>query len=58
MWCSAIGYHRHAPPEPARGAACRRGAAVGKVWRIGVLMGLPRETPRYAPFHQGLREFG
>ena len=30
----------------------------GKVWRIGVLLGAPRETPRYAPFHQGLREFG
>ena len=30
----------------------------GKVWRIGVLLGAPRETPRYAPFHQGLRELG
>ena len=30
----------------------------GKVWRIGVLLGGARETPRYAPFHQELRELG
>ena len=30
----------------------------GKVWRIGILAGAPREEPRWAPFHQELRERG
>ena len=29
-----------------------------KVWRIGYLSGLPRESPRAVPFHEGLRELG
>ncbi|HEY5865716.1 MAG TPA: ABC transporter substrate-binding protein [Candidatus Tectomicrobia bacterium] len=58
MWCSAIGCIVTITLSLLAVPLAAGAQPAGKVWRIGVLMGLPRETPRYAPFHQGLREFG
>ena len=50
--------HRHPPPASACGAARRRGAASGQGLADRGSHETPPESPRWALFHQGLREFG
>src|SRR5215510_13009361 len=58
MWYSAVGCIVTLTLSLLAVPLAAGAQSAGKVWRIGVLLGSPRETPRYAPFHQGLREFG
>jgi putative ABC transport system substrate-binding protein len=58
MWCSALGCIVTLTLSLLAVPFASGAQPAGKVWRIGVLIGAPRETPRYAPFHQGLRELG
>src|SRR5262245_56736906 len=58
MWCRALGCIVTLTLSLLAVPLAAGAQPAGKVWRIGVLLGAPRETPRYAPFHQGLRELG
>jgi putative tryptophan/tyrosine transport system substrate-binding protein len=58
MWFSAVGFMMTLTLSLLAVPLAAGAQPAGKVWRIGVLLGAPRETPRYAPFHQELRELG
>ena len=57
MWCSAVGCIVTLVLSLLAAPLAATAQPVGKVWRIGVL-GPPPESPRWAPFRQGLRELG
>ena len=57
MWCSAVGCIVTLVLSLLAAPLAATAQPVGKVWRLGVL-GPPPESPRWAPFRQGLRELG
>ena len=58
MWCSAIGCLVTLTLSLLAAPLAAGAQPTGKVWRIGVLTRTPPESPRWAPFHQGLHELG
>jgi len=58
MWCGAVGCIVSLVLSLLAAPLAATAQPGGKVWRIGVLTVLAPESPRWAPFHQGLRELG